>query len=1273
MTGSGQSAGAADEALTMVQPAAPSNEADPDIILEEGDLIDDVEIDEPADDRLSHMRIAAQLDALAATAPERSTIALYGPWGSGKSGIGKLLKTRVEARQGYRFARFDAFKFAETPLRRNFISAVATELGIKKADYHEDLYSGRSSTTMSLPPSRWAQIIGIFLAIVLSLTALLVATVAVVAIFMPGGYGNAFKDLASAVVSAGVVPAALLAGLITMANKNLQVDRTTTRPESDEQFEAIFKNLVTASKADRLVIFVDELDRCAAEEVVATLDAIRTFLGVERCTFVIAADQRVLEEALTEAARQETPSAEDNPYYSTGSAYLDKVFQYQVSVPPLLSQSITRFAADMVLHRGGVWSQINIDYIVSILVPAHVTSPRRVKHLLNAFALAYRLAEDRHRQGLLSESPADSTAALARLVCLRVEFPLFARALTVDARLPQLVLDLSANTKSEWDFEVSPEARAIARRYAVDGAAPATMMDQQDGSEDDASPDDSRPQQGTAFESNRQLLTYLRRTRSVQGPSRDLIFMQSTGTDFGLDGQSAIEIERAAQNADVESLNARLEDADPNFREGALRLLVHQMRTAVGLEASNAARAFLGALNADNTLPVDVVADAASEAIMLLDDSDASLLDEDTMASAWAVASAGTSDGADALRRLILSRMAASDVGMDTSFLLESPDAALALDEQSFAQIVAVNVVSEDAEVALEIIEALPPSTRQRVLAASFSTVGAALKQVCAAYDAFEKEQNAATAATTTTARRAVAEDEVNETEPLNPSVPVNALTKLAERLGPAQGDGSEFVLLMLLAADHVTARNAVEALLGNDAVPLVRNPSTVTAILSRSGVQMRKALYMERWFRGIDSAAILPQHRPSLTSALNKAWSTLDGDSQSPDAARDGLVSSIATLVERLPEGQRPDLTSTAQAAFEQAWPKDEETAQTQNQLLEAVRLFARAGLLNEAPVLREAVARLQDALAETVPAPVGRDSSFGQHLLEMAPAAVRGAGLKDEAGQQLVSAVIAECQTSTVLTEPMKTEFILSIVQASGFAADQFSLGVDADSVVGLIEDHGTEARRAVVLWFTTAAPSVEQAAKVYDALVAGRMISEPVAAAISTTRATWSGDDRSTFLRRYISGDALGDPSPNELLALGFASADPADVADILVDRFASASNNPERQTVVNLWRTAAITENALTKKLIEKIAIPLFELNADGHNVQAANIGFVALEGLSTLPRGVKASLGTAVKNAVGENDTLEKRAVKVMPGLGYNLERTGWFRRKSRPKYDDRDG
>jgi hypothetical protein len=65
-----------------------------------------------------------------------------------------------------------------------------------------------------------------------------------------------------------------------------------------------------------------------------------------------------------------------------------------------------------------MWGEVDVDLIVSILVPSHVRSPRRVKALLNAFALTYRLAQLRQASGLLETDVAARADEIARLVCV---------------------------------------------------------------------------------------------------------------------------------------------------------------------------------------------------------------------------------------------------------------------------------------------------------------------------------------------------------------------------------------------------------------------------------------------------------------------------------------------------------------------------------------------------------------------------------------------------------------------------------------------------------------------------------------------------------------------------------------------------------------------------------------------------------------------------------------------------------------------------------------
>ena len=47
-------------------------------------------------------------------------------------------------------------------------------------------------------------------------------------------------------------------------------------------------------KENRLVVFIDDLDRCMPEKAIEVLEAIKLFLDVQGCIFVLGLDQEVI-------------------------------------------------------------------------------------------------------------------------------------------------------------------------------------------------------------------------------------------------------------------------------------------------------------------------------------------------------------------------------------------------------------------------------------------------------------------------------------------------------------------------------------------------------------------------------------------------------------------------------------------------------------------------------------------------------------------------------------------------------------------------------------------------------------------------------------------------------------------------------------------------------------------------------------------------------------------------------------------------------------------
>ena len=123
-----------------------------------------------------------------------------------------------------------------------------------------------------------------------------------------------------------------LATLVDGSNEFLREAEADSAPEQMHAFREEFEELLKRADVDRLVVLVDDLDRCLPQIAIETLEAIRLFLFVPRAAFVIAADEGMIEYAV----RQHFP---DLPV-ATGPAtyarnYLEKLIQVPFRLPSL--------------------------------------------------------------------------------------------------------------------------------------------------------------------------------------------------------------------------------------------------------------------------------------------------------------------------------------------------------------------------------------------------------------------------------------------------------------------------------------------------------------------------------------------------------------------------------------------------------------------------------------------------------------------------------------------------------------------------------------------------------------------------------------------------------------------------------------------------------------------------------------------------------------------------------------------------------------------------
>lgn len=95
-------------------------------------------------------------------------------------------------------------------------------------------------------------------------------------------------------------------------------------------FHTDFKELLEETSIKKLVVFIDELDRCNHDTILETLEAIRLFVFATGTAFIIGADER----QVMYAVRKRYPEVQGNQI-DIGKEYLEKMVQYPIKIPQL--------------------------------------------------------------------------------------------------------------------------------------------------------------------------------------------------------------------------------------------------------------------------------------------------------------------------------------------------------------------------------------------------------------------------------------------------------------------------------------------------------------------------------------------------------------------------------------------------------------------------------------------------------------------------------------------------------------------------------------------------------------------------------------------------------------------------------------------------------------------------------------------------------------------------------------------------------------------------
>jgi predicted KAP-like P-loop ATPase len=198
----------------------------------------------------------------------------------------------------------------------------------------------------------------------------------------------------------------------------------------------------------RLVVFIDDLDRCLPEKTIEILEVIKLFLDVSKCVFVIGVAKEMIEQGF--AVRYKT----NGRLKDSGREYIEKIIQVPFTLPPIREMVMMKFIESLSMNE--------TERKVAKLV-AKVThcNPRKVKVFLNIRRIRQEIAE---KTGGLIE-PEKS----AKFFALEYIFPEFVKDL-VKYKEEKLLFTLERLVRGNHDEELNKQliGSEILQKYYQD-------------------------------------------------------------------------------------------------------------------------------------------------------------------------------------------------------------------------------------------------------------------------------------------------------------------------------------------------------------------------------------------------------------------------------------------------------------------------------------------------------------------------------------------------------------------------------------------------------------------------------------------------------------------------------------------------------------------------------------------------------------------------------------------------------------------------------------
>jgi hypothetical protein len=317
------------------------------------------------------------------------TVGIFGSWGSGKTALMREVERQIKDKRtelrNYKAVWFNPWKYDGKEDLRNAL--IQTILRTMASDVRED--SNQRKKWFALA-KRFGQV----------------------------STEISMKIVDSAVEgSTGLSPRDLFEDCRSIISIDDAIDPYLFINNFEEGFKASVNSYV--GKQGKLIIFVDDLDRCLPEHALMVLESIKLYLDQPNCVFFLGIDKRSIEYAVRERYKSSMSI--------TGQEYIEKIIRLSFFLPEKSPERVTKIlqdsiSADFCHHRDN-------EKLWDLIQCATNSNIRKVKQFIVAFRLIRDIAKGinaKHPDYRIDE---DDFACLAKILLLQLNFPDFFDAL----------------------------------------------------------------------------------------------------------------------------------------------------------------------------------------------------------------------------------------------------------------------------------------------------------------------------------------------------------------------------------------------------------------------------------------------------------------------------------------------------------------------------------------------------------------------------------------------------------------------------------------------------------------------------------------------------------------------------------------------------------------------------------------------------------------------------------------------------------------------------